>query len=303
MKVLITGSNGFVGRYIYNELLSNNEVFTLNKNNSNYNLNLSLDIFEFDTSFDLIIHAAGKAHFTPKSIEDNLIFYEVNVQGTKKLLQALTLTLPKRFVFISSVSVYGLTEGENIDETYPLQAEDPYGKSKIEAEMIVKKWCIENNVICTILRLPLVIGANPPGNLGTMIRGINKGFYFNIAGGKAKKSMVLASDIAKFILKASEIGGVFNLTDGYHPTFNDLSNKIAIQLGKYYVPNLPMFLANILAKIGDVINIESFPINSNRLLKITSTLTFDDSKARKTFGWNPSSVLKEFRITNKNFKK
>jgi hypothetical protein len=50
------------------------------------------------------------------------------------------------------------------------------------------------------------------------------------------------------------------------------------------------------SKIGDLINIAAYPINSNKLSKINSTLTFDDSKARLAFGWEPNSVLKEFRI-------
>jgi len=275
MKILLTGSNGFVGHNIYNNLAIKNEILTLNTRNSDYNFNLFLDSIEFNTSFDLIIHAAGKAHFIPKTNEEINVFHNVNVQGTKNLLQGLSFNLPKQFVLISSVSVYGLSVGENIEETWPLLATDPYGKSKIEAEIVVKKWCDENNVICTILRLPIVVGANPPGNLGAMIRGIKKGYYFNIAGGKAKKSMVLVSDISKFILNASKIGGIYNLTDGIHPTFNDLSFNIARQLKKSYVPNLPIFLANILAKIGDLINIDAYPINSNKLSKINSTLTFE----------------------------
>jgi nucleoside-diphosphate-sugar epimerase len=130
-------------------------------------------------------------------------FFNVNVIGTSNFLESLSVSIPKQFVFISSVSVYGLIEGENIDESHPLLALDPYGKSKIEAEKLVKEWCKERNVICTILRLPLVVGVNPPGNLGTMLRAIKNGYYFNIAGGNANKSMVLASDISKFLRMSS----------------------------------------------------------------------------------------------------
>jgi nucleoside-diphosphate-sugar epimerase len=296
MKILLTGSNGFVGRYIFDCLSFNNQVITLNTRNSDYNINLFVDSIEFDTSFDLIIHSAGKAHFIPKTNTDKESFHKVNVQGTKKVLGALSKNeLPKYFVYISSVSIYGLNDAENINENSPFLADDPYGKSKIEAEEIIKIWCEENNVIWTILRLPLVVGDNPPGNLGAMIRGIEKGYYFNIAGGNARKSMVLASDIAKFILKAAKVGGAYNLTDGTHPTFKDLSKIISTKLGKSFVPNLPRFAAVILAKIGDLIG-DSFPINSNKLSKITSTLTFDDSKARLAFGWEPTPVSEGFKL-------
>ncbi len=293
MNILITGSSGFLGNILLKALFPFN-VRTLSRHESSYNIDLSKQIPIFNESFDVIIHACGKAHYLPKNEQDQNIFFETNVTGTLNLLNGLTMTkIPKQFVYISSVSVYGLNYGENINESTPLLAKDPYGKSKIEAEKIVKLWCDEYNVNCTILRLPLVVDDNPPGNLGAMIRGIKKGYYFNIAGGNAKKSMVLATDVAKFILKAAEKGGTYNLTDGRHPSFNELSKKIASSMCKSYVPNLPKLFAYLLAKFGDHMG-NKFPINSNKFLKITSILTFDDNNARISFGWNPSSVLDFF---------
>lgn len=295
MKVLLTGSNGFLGKILINTLGINN-LKTLSRANADLNVDLTKTIPVFEQSFDLVIHAAGKAHSIPKNEDQALQFNLVNVIGTSNLLSALTkMQFLKQFVYISSVSVYGLNQGENIKEDSLLLAEDPYGKSKINAEFVVKKWCDENNVTCTILRLPLIVGANPPGNLGAMIQGIKKGYYFNIAGGNAKKSMVLATDIGNFILKAAQVGGTYNLTDGIHPTFNELSKIISRNFDKSFVPNMPLFLANLLAKIGDILG-KTFPINSSKLSKITSTLTFDDSKARIAFGWNPNPVLESFKF-------
>ena len=154
----------------------------------------------------------------------------------------------------------------------------------------------KNNIICTILRLPIVIGSNnPPGNLGLMIKGIKKGYYFNVDGGTAKKSMVLAVDISKFILEAAKLGGTFNLTDGVHPSFFDLSKCISSKLKKSWIPNMPLFIAKFLAKLGDIFG-DSFPINSNKLSKITTSLTFDDTKARISFGWQPNPVIEKFKL-------
>lgn len=138
-------------------------------------------------------------------------------------------------------------------------------------------------------------GENPPGNLGAMIEGIQKGYYFNIAGGTAKKSMVLATDVAKTILKVSAIGGIYNLTDGHHPSFAELSNSIAQQLDKPKPFNMPLWLARLIAKFGDVLGNKA-PLNSDKLKKITSDLTFDDSKARNAFGWSPKKVIDGFRV-------
>ena len=300
MNCLLTGSNGFLGRVLESSLSNNTVIHTLSKSSGEYNVNLETQSPIFKHQFDIVIHAAGKAHSFPKSIEDRDTFFSVNVQGTKNLLEGLeNHKLPKSFVFISTVAVYGLSEGYLINEQSELNAIDPYGKSKVQAEKLVLQWCTENNVKCTILRLPLVVGLNPPGNLGSMIKGIRKGYYFNIAGGTANKSMVLASDVAKYLIKASEIGGIFNLTDGYHPSFFELSENISRQLGKNRPHNLPLWLAKVSALIGDLFGAKA-PLNSDKLCKITSDLIFDDSKAREAFGWDPKSVLEGFKISDKN---
>ena len=294
--ILITGINGFLGKYLFKELNEHYLIHGLSRNSGEYLVDLINEIPKFDANFRIIIHAAGLAHKSIIHNQNVCQFHQVNVQGTNNLLLGLERSsLPKYFVFISSVSVYGIHQGNCVNEIASLGAKDPYGLSKIQAEHLVLDWCNRNNVICTILRLPLLVGGNPPGNLGAMIKGIKRGYYFNIAEGRAQKSMVLASDVAQCILKVSEIGGIYNLTDGYHPTFNELSHKISLELGRKFVPNLPLLFAKFLAKIGDLIG-DKFPINSNKLSKIISPLTFDDSKARKAFGWNPSPVIGRFKI-------
>ncbi|MEK0413637.1 MAG: hypothetical protein RL070_1125 [Bacteroidota bacterium] len=300
MNVLLTGANGFLGKFIAKELSKDNVIFGLSRSSDYYQFSLESEIPKFNQYFDFVIHAAGKAHNTPNSRAEVQSFYEVNVTGTMNLLQGIEqVGLPKKIVFISSVSVYGELNAEMVKEESELKATDPYGKSKIEAEKLILNWCREKGVLCTILRLPLLVGPNPPGNLGHMIKAINKGFYFNVAGGGAKKSMVLATDVARFVMKASKVGGVYNLTDGYHPSFWELSNSISGQLGKSNPKNLPLSIARVMANVGDLIG-KKAPINSVKLNKITSSLTFDDTKARLAFGWDPIQVLKALKLSNIN---
>ena len=292
---LLTGASGFLGKSIIKQLSSEFSLFSLSRTSGNFSFSLEHQIPLFDTSFDLVIHAAGKAHSVPKTEEEKRQFYDVNVLGTQNLLKGLEASdIPKQFVFISSVSVYGQEEGFNIVEDSLLAAKDAYGLSKIEAEALLQKWCAQHNVVCTILRLPLLVGENPPGNLGAMHRGIAKGYYFNIGGGKAKKSMVLAEDVAAFIPTIASIGGIYNLTDGYHPSFYELSSVIAKQLGKSTPMNMPLDLAKVVGFIGDLVGSKA-PINSLKVKKITSDLTFDDSKARSV-GWKPRRVLDTFSV-------
>lgn len=294
MDILLTGASGFLGREIRAALLEHNVLFL--DRSSNMRIDLSKNIPSL-SDVDVVIHAAGKAHAVPKTEREKQVFFDVNVRGTQNLLKGIesAMKLPKYFIFISSVAVYGLENGNGITEDYPLKAVDAYGLSKIEAEKIVHDWCVEKNVICTILRLPLLAGANPPGNLGAMIKGISNGYYFNIAGGKAKKSMVLVQDVAKFILPISKVGGIYNLTDGKHPSFSELSEKIACQLGRKKPIHIPFWFAKVMAIVGDIIG-KKAPINSSKLMKINSDLTFDDTKAVESFHWDPTPVLNGFKI-------
>lgn len=239
-----------------------------------------------------MIHAAGKAHSVPKTDSEKKEFFDVNAGGTINLLNALQNGpfLPKFFILISTVAVYGQELGTLINEDHPLLAMEPYGKSKIEAEKLVAEWCKNNNVVCSILRLPLVVGANPPGNLKAMINAIVKGYYLNISGGKAKKSMVVAEDVANILLKVAPIGGIYNLTDGIHPSFKELTRVIAAKNGLSEPKNIPEWFAKIIAILGDLVG-SSAPINTDKLKKIISDLTFDDSKAIRELNWKPQSVL------------
>lgn len=290
MKILITGSSGFLGKIIKANL-KDYFVCELNRNSGDYRYSLEKEIPKFDNNFDLVVHAAGKAHSIPKTEIEINEFYQVNVEGTQNLLKGLEENkLPMYFVFISSVSVYGADVGKLINEETELLAKDPYGLSKIKSELLVKEWCKSNNIVCTILRLPLLVGENAPGNLGAMIKSIKKGYYFNIGGGKAKKSMVLAKDVANVISIVAPIGGIYNLTDGFHPKFKDLSTIIALKNKKSKPKNIPLNMAKFLGRIGDLIGVNAL-VNSSKVKKITSDLTFDDSKARTILKWNPESVL------------
>ncbi|WP_230605094.1 NAD-dependent epimerase/dehydratase family protein [Flavobacterium sp. EDS] len=292
----MTGYNGFLGKSILKGLRDKSEFLTLSRSSGDYKVSLEKEIPNFKQNFKLVIHAAGKAHSIPKTGAEKKEFYDVNVLGTLNLLKGLEKCgLPKEFVFISSVSVYGLEIGNNISEEHSLLARDSYGLSKIEAERVVKKWCGDNQVVCTILRLPLLVGENPPGNLGAMVKAINRGYYFNIGGGVAKKSMVLAKDVASFIPIVAPIGGIYNLTDGVHPSFSELSLEISKSKKEQF--SLPLPIAKLIAKIGDFLGTKA-PINSLKLKKITSDLVFDDSKARGLLNWKPESVLDYLKREN-----
>jgi len=295
-SVLLTGSTGFLGKVIAAELQKQGyEILTLGKHHHNtIKADLAKGEFEMENpgKIDFVVHAAGKAHSHPRSPEEIKVFYDVNFEGTKHLCNALVASAskPAGFVFISTVAVYGLDKGEMLDEDTVLNGETPYAKSKIQAEQWLQGWGKTHNIQLAILRLPLVAGPKPPGNLGAMIRGIGNGRYLSIGRAMAKKSVVWAADVAAIMPIAAQKGGVFNLTDGYNPSFGELETGIAHVLDVKRARKVPHGLAKVLAFVGDLMGKRS-PINSNKLRKITSTLTFDDSRARKILNWQPNRVL------------
>lgn len=298
MKTLLfTGASGFLGSNVLPLLKENYEVDTLALDeNATYNINLVTDEIKLNKKYDVVLHAAGKAHVLPRSSEEEKLFYDINLEGTKKVCSALeTVGIPKSFVFISTVAVYGCDIGEMITEEHSLDGYSPYANSKLLAEQFLQEWSAKNNVVLTILRPSLIAGKNPPGNLGAMIKGISTGKYLSIAGGVSRKSVLMACDIAKVIPLCEEKGGVFNICDDSYPSFHELELLISKQLGKKQPLNIPYWIANCLANIGNLMG-KKAPINSTRLEKIVKSLTFSNEKIKKELGFIPTDVLSNFVI-------
>jgi nucleoside-diphosphate-sugar epimerase len=296
-KLLFTGGTGFLGRNIMPLLQNNYQVTTCGNSNENkIRENLALSVPQLPHQYDVVLHAAGKAHFVPKTEEQKKMFFDVNYQGTKNLCKALeAVGVPKAMVFVSTVAVYGCDYGEMITEEHPLLGDTPYALSKIKAEEFLKQWCAEHSVTLGILRPSLLAGRDAPGNLGAMVKGVRKGFYMNIAGGKVVKSVLMAEDIARLLPLVSRQGGVYNVCDTRQPSFGELSASVARQLGKCTPISVPYWMAWCMAKIGNLLGSNS-PINSYKLEKMTKNLTFSNEKACKELGWEPLDVLENYKI-------
>lgn len=298
MNLLITGGTGFLGCNIVPELSKKHDITLCGiTEKDDIQVNLAKEIPPLTDNYDVVFHAAGKAHIIPKTPEEVQLFYDINLQGTKNLCAALENSgLPKSLIFVSTVAVYGCEEGENIDENHPLNGTTPYAISKIQAEQFLQVWCKNNNVILGIIRPSLIAGPNPPGNLGAMISGIKSGKYLSIGGGKARKSILMVSDLPVLIELLSEKGGIYNVCDDSHPSFRELEKSISNQLGGKKIINIPYWFAKLCAKVGDILGPKA-PINSSKLSKITKSLTFSNKKAKEELGWQPTDVIKTFKIS------
>ncbi len=293
-KVLITGGNGFIGKVLVSGFKG---ALTLGRHNENQIIcDLSIQTPTFFENFDIIIHNAGKAHSIPKNKIEEQEFFDVNTKGTQNVLNSIEpfKNKIKQFVLISTVAVYGLETGKNINENSPLKGNTPYALSKIEAEKLVWEWGKKNNIPTLIFRLPLVVGENPPGNLGRMIEGIRKGKYFRIKKGKARRSVFFADDLNEIIKKNIGKFGIYNLSDGINPSFFEIERKICQKLNIKDPKEIPVFLALILSKLGDIF--KKIPFNSSSYLKMTNDLTFDSSRAEIDLNFKPTNALDRLNI-------
>lgn len=296
-KLLFTGASGFLGNNIRPILEESYDVHTIGRtDDDDIKINIAKEVPPINTHYDVVLHAAGKAHVIPKTEAEKQVFFDVNYQGTVNLCSALEKAgIPKSLVFISTVAVYGCEYGDLITEEHPLEGDSPYAKSKIMAEEYLTKWCADHGVVLGILRPSLLAGKNAPGNLGAMVNGIKKGFYMNIAGGKVVKSVLMAEDIARLLPLLEEGGGVYNVCDTRQPSFGEISASIAKQLGKRKPISIPYWMAWCMAKVGDLLG-DKAPINTCKLEKMTKSLTFSNEKARHELNWEPSDVLDNYKI-------
>jgi len=294
-QVLVTGWNGFLGSYLCNALSSNGDLVVRcgRVAESDVRCDLAETAPVLPRNISTAVHAAGVAHKTTQSQTDRDLFQKGNVQGVANLLSALENTDVTSFVLISSVSVYGLMEGENITENHSTKPHNEYGKSKLDAENLVLQWAEKHDINCTIVRLPLIVGNSAPGNLKQLISSIKARRFVLPGGGKARKSMVLADDIATWVARNKDGRGTYNLTDREDPSYFELCNAITTHHNLSAIPAVPEFLMNTAGRIGDLgsrlLN-KPLPYNSAVHHQLTKSLTFSSERAIQT-GWKPSSVV------------
>jgi nucleoside-diphosphate-sugar epimerase len=158
-KLLLTGSNGFVGSYLMSVLKDKFEITGLDYSNDKNGLPsfIKADITEKDIleneigqqEFDYVIHCAAISH----DRLDKASLFRINVDGTANLCAVFKKKQLKRFVFFSSISVYGEYGNNNlITEEEPFRPNSNYGESKYEAENRVK----ESGLPFFILRFPAI---------------------------------------------------------------------------------------------------------------------------------------------------
>lgn len=222
---------------------------------------------------------------------------------TEEAVKLIDDTKPKHVVVVSSTAVYGLSSGENIDETAPVRPADNASRHLASIEERVKERCKATGAICTILRPADVVGTGMEGFTGRLARDVNNGSYMHVKGNEAQRSIVHAIDVAKAVRAVAEkagddcIEGVYNLTDRSGATIEQLADAIAYRLGNKRIFATGLKAAKALALLGDI-TLGALPWSRKKLKARTTTLTFNSFAISKHTTWEPMSVT-EYLKTHK----
>jgi UDP-glucose 4-epimerase len=220
MNVLVTGGAGYIGSHTCVQLLeAGHEVVVVDNFSNSKRTSLervrelagrSLHVHSIDLrdakgldgvfkkhSIDSVIHFAGlKA--VGESVRLPLEYYDNNVVGTCRLVEAMLAHGAQDLIFSSSATVYGIPETVPIAETAPLSATNPYGQTKLMIERILEDVQIANpNLSVTLLRYFNPVGAHASGEIGEDPRGIPNNlvpYIAQVAVGKLEKLRVFGSD-------------------------------------------------------------------------------------------------------------
>ena len=291
--IFITGGSGFIGRYIIKLLEDKYDIINFDLKKPDYSFKgtfIQGDILNIESlattskKATTIIHLAAK-HNDVGSKEE---YFRVNVKGTESIVNIAKVNNINKIIFFSTVAVYG-NIFSHIDENTTPNPQSDYGKSKLEAERILKNWAeeaVHRNL--TIIRPAVVIGPYNYASMFKLIKQIDKGLYAHIGKGNNIKSIAYVENVAeatKFILEHVNTNiSIYNYSDEPPLTTRQITNIIKNSLSKNKSILLPYYIAYFIALIFDIFSLiihKDLPISSNRIKKLCSETYCLSDKIRK----------------------
>ena len=305
MKARVTGSNGFVGRAVWQRLNATRgmqvagSIRTLSEHPDTKSATIAVGELCAETDWsnaligvDAVIHTAARVHVMHDTASDPLIeFRRVNVQGTLNLARQAATTGVRRFVFISSIKVNGestaLGSSFSADDVpAPL---DPYGVSKMEAEQGLREIAAETGMAVVIIRPPLVYGPGVKANFAALMRAVQRGWPLPLGAVHNRRSLVALDSLVDLIVTCiahpQAANQTFLVSDGQDLSTTELVRSMAQAAGvaARLLP-VPVWAlqagATLLGKGGAV-------------QRLCGNLQVDISKARTLLGWVPPVSVDE----------
>lgn len=225
-KILITGANSYIGmsfeKYINENYSDNYIVDTVDMIDGTWR--------EKDFSgYDAVFHVAGIAH-QKETKENKSLYYKVNTELAVETAQKAKDAKISQFVFLSTMSVYGVNTGIITKETQP-NPKSNYGRSKLEAEKRLEE--LQNNEfkVC-IIRPPMVYGDGCKGNYQTIIKIVKKFPFFPKI--KNQRSLIHIDNLCSFIemVVRENLSGKFYPQNEKYVRTDEMAMDIAKSMGK-----------------------------------------------------------------------
>lgn len=292
-NVVLIGGSGFVGTRLADVIKKEYKLKIFDKQQSCFHSEITtiVDIRNQDKLVEeikgqeivVLLAAEHRDDVSPSSL-----YYDVNVKGTENVLKAMDLNDVKNIIFTSSVAVYGLNK-PNPNEEYPADPFNHYGKSKWQAEEVLRQWYQKDtlNRSLTIIRPTVIFGERNRGNVFNLLKQIASGKFLMVGTGENKKSMAYVGNIVAFIkyqLETVKPGlQVYNYVDRLDFNMNELVGQVEKSLSKkipsthlpYWVGMLGGYCFDFFAFISS----KSFSVSSVRVKKFCATTQFDATKA------------------------
>lgn len=313
--VLVTGANGFVGRFLCSRLLSEGWRVrgTLLVSESPASLVGGVEPAVIEPlgsgtpwqnalyGIDTVIHLAARVHIMDDPSADPLVeFRRVNVDGTARLAREAANAGVKRLVFISSIKVNGEETEIPYTPDTPASPADPYGISKWEAEQALRGIAAETGLEVVIIRPTLVYGPGVKANFLNMMKIIAKGIPLPLASVANKRNLIyignLVGALTTCAIHPAAAGKIYLVSDGVDVSTPELIRQTAKALGvsAYLLPCPPFFMRLAGKLIG-----KSAAVN-----RLMGSLTVDGSKIERELGWKPPFTMDEgLRQTAEWFKR
>ena len=311
MKVLVTGANGFTGSYLTKLLLSEGyQVRVLVRNNANLDTLEGLDV-EYAYAdlakdgapdglmdeIEIVYHVA--AAFRVENVPEKY-FWDVNVEGTRKLIEAAAEAKVKRFVHCSTVGVQGEISNPPAKEEDPYKPGDYYQESKVDGEKLVLEFSQKTGLPVSIVR---PVGIYGPGDTRFLkfFKMISRGKFRMIGSGKVLYHLTYVEDLVQGIMlagiKEKAVGEIFTIGGEGFMTLREFADKVAVlserKISSIHIPAWPIWFAGWICEMLCKPFGITPPIYRRRVDFFIKDRAFDISKAKKLLDYQPKYSVDE----------
>ena len=303
MRILVTGSNGFVGKVLVfalrtraHKIVATSRIQSKSENKLNDfivgDINAATNWSAALHGADAVVHLAARVHVMSENARDSLKeFRRVNTDGTLNLARQAAAAGVKRFIFLSTIGVNGnsTSHGNIFTETSASLPHDPYSVSKHEAEVGLRAISKSTGMEIVIIRPTLVHGSKAPGNFGKLTRLVAKGLPLPLASIQNRRSLVGIDNLVDFIITCLEhpaaANETFLVSDGEDLSTPDLIRRMARAMNR---------LARLLPIPKSVLMAAASMFGKRDMAqRLCGSLQVDISKSRELLGWNPPVSVDE----------